>query len=91
MNLPLVSKNTVGSTVRSAQELSQENDGFVLEFSRHVGKINPEIVFFIKKWMKYFSSPTDSVRAAMGMLMIYKLLESQAEANELNGQEFKDY
>lgn len=83
-SIPIVSPHTVSSVIRSSQEMSQENDGFVVEFSRHVGKNNPEIVFFIKKWMKYFSTPNDSIRGAMGMLLIYKLLESQAEANELN-------
>jgi len=83
-SLPIVSENTVASTIRSSQELCQEPDGFTLGFSRHVGKVNPQIVLFIKRWIKQLSTANDRARAAIGMLLVYKMLESQAEANELN-------
>lgn len=77
--LPLVSED-VCYAVQAELHHSKENE-FVIELLRRLEKDNPLVANFIAQ----FSLTTeDPVGATYAGLLVYRLLESQADANNLN-------
>lgn len=52
---------------------------------RHIKKVNPGVAEFIANWSRHSK---DKLHCAIMGVCVYRLLESQAEANRMN-EEFK--
>ncbi len=77
--LPFVT-NEVGHSV--AQSLDQGDDKKNCEVQlKRIKKTNPAVAEFIRRWSK---TCKDKIGAMMCGILVYKLLESQAEADRMN-------
>lgn len=81
MSLPLVSKDTYASVCRSVEEDFVSDSDFMLQYLEHIEDVNPVVHEFIEDWSKLKGDKL--FKLVMGMCYIYKLLESQSEAQEL--------
>lgn len=79
--LPVVKPEITGSM---EQDLMYHSDqSYIKEKLRHLKKKNPVVHAFLKNFSK---ASKDPIMTVFGGLIIYKMLESQAEADFLNSE-----
>jgi hypothetical protein len=81
--LPFVT-NEVGCSV--AQSLSNDDKKNCITQLKRIKKTNPAIAEFIQKWASYCENKEEKIRTVMCGVLVYRLLESQAEADLMNEQ-----
>lgn len=81
MTLPFVT-NEVGFNV--AHGLKNDDKTNIVEGLEKIKKTNPAIAEFITKWSKQARDLDAKYHSALCGILVYKLLESQAEAEKLN-------
>lgn len=81
--LPLVSNETHQSVGHSLVESYGSDKKFMLVFTKHLKKVNPTVLQFIADWSEKIEGEEFS-RLAIGMMLVYRLLESQAEAEQMD-------
>ncbi len=78
MPLPII-KEEVGGSI-SHDLLAQPGNKYVVDILRKLQKTDP----YLANVISYYSEKSpDSMHVATGMILVYRLLESQTEANEL--------
>lgn len=80
--LPRVADDTYDSVAQSIFEASDSDGEFVEQYGKHLLKHNPTVLAFMEFWIRKLK-PRELMHTYIGMLVVYKLLESQAEANQL--------
>lgn len=85
--LPKVSQDTKESVAQTIFDEYETDISFIKEYSKHLIKQNPELLNFIIEYVKTVKSNTLKKEIFIGFLGLYKMLESQAEANQMA----KDY
>ncbi len=83
MLLPKVEKDIFASVGQSMEEDNDSDAEFIMKYSKHLEKVNPVILTFISDWSEK-SKGKSFLRLVIGMLTVYRLLESQAEAEQMN-------
>jgi hypothetical protein len=81
--LPFVS-NEVGFSVAESLEDEYNTKTWKKEYL-HIKKVNPAVAEFISKWS---SLSADRLHSAIMGILVYKLLENQAECDKME-KEFK--
>ena len=83
--LPFV-LNEVGASI--AMSMGDNDIENIKKELKHIKKVNPAVAEFINKWSKEALDKDARLHSAFCGILVYKLLESQAEADYMN-QEFK--
>lgn len=86
--LPVVKPEIGCSLEREMMDVIQESDdiNFVKDKLRRLDIINPTIARFIRDFAK---TTEDKIGAAYCGIIVYRLLESQAEANQMQQDEIE--
>ena len=79
--LPFV-LNEVGYSV--AAGLDDNDIKNIKKELKHIQKVNPAIAEFINGWSRNASTKDAKIHSAFCGILVYKLLESQAEADQMN-------
>ena len=82
--LPIVSADTINTISDTLNHNFKTNHEFILNYGdKYLKKVNPMVHHFITKWFADIDDEETWVNAVMGALLLYKLLENQAEVDEL--------
>ncbi len=80
-NLPIVTKETGFAVCRELEQ--EEENGYVIRLLERLEEENPCVAEFVSRLAIQHEDPVGISTAA---LLVYRLLESQAEADNLNRQ-----
>lgn len=81
--LPVVSED-IGHAVRE-ELLSQQGNDYAVEVIKRLAEENPCVAQFISNLILAASNRNEAMSALYVGVLVYRMLESQAEANYLNG------
>jgi hypothetical protein len=83
--LPFVTEE-VGYSI--AKDMCNDDEKYVIEELQKIQDENPVVANFIFKWIKINKKKEARINVAFCVIIVYKMLRSQAEADRMN-EEFK--
>lgn len=86
MGIPRVSREAYRALQHSIDESGLTDKQFAMRFIKHLTKVNPVVADCVYDFAKKKMGHTKFVEKVLCMFILYKLLESQAEVEELEAQ-----